>query len=87
MRRQPRATRAIADAPGICPENPLTERELEVIRLLARRLTNNEIGEELFISPITVKNHIAHITEKLGVSGRRAAVERAGELGLLRAAS
>ena len=65
-------------------ENPLTERELDVMRLLARRLTNNEIGEELFISPITVKNHIAHITEKLGVSGRRAAVERAGELGLSR---
>jgi ATP/maltotriose-dependent transcriptional regulator MalT len=69
------------------PDHPLTERELHVMRLLARRLTNNEIGEELFISPITVKNHIAHITEKLGVSGRRAAVERAGELGLLRAAS
>ena len=67
--------------------NPLTEREIEVVRLLAFRLTNNEIGEELFISPITVKNHIANITDKLGVSGRRAAVERAGELGLLRAAS
>ena len=51
------------------------------------RLTNNEIGEELFISPITVKHHVAHITDKLGVSGRRAAVERASELGLLRAAS
>ncbi len=68
-------------------ENPLTERELDVMGLLARRLTNNEIGEELFISPITVKNHIANISEKLGVSGRRAAVERAGELGLVRAAS
>jgi LuxR family transcriptional regulator, maltose regulon positive regulatory protein len=68
-------------------ENLLTERELDVMRLLERRLTNNEIGDELFISPITVKNHIAHITEKLGVSGRRAAVERAGELGLLLAAS
>ena len=67
--------------------DPLTDRELDVMRLLARRLTNNEIGEELFISPITVKNHVAHITDKLGVSGRRAAVERAGELGLLRAAS
>jgi LuxR family transcriptional regulator, maltose regulon positive regulatory protein len=68
-------------------ENPLTERELDVMGLLARRLTNNEIGEALFISPITVKNHIANITQKLEVSGRRAAVERAGELGLLRAAS
>jgi LuxR family transcriptional regulator, maltose regulon positive regulatory protein len=68
-------------------EHPLTERELDVMHLLARRLTNNEIGEELFISPVTVKNHIANITDKLGVSGRRAAVERAGELGLLRTAS
>ncbi len=67
--------------------NPLTDRELEVVRLLAMRLTNTEIGEELFISPITVKNHIANITDKLGVSGRRAAVERAGELGLLKAVS
>lgn len=63
--------------------SPLTDRELEVVRLLALRLTNNEIGEELFISPITVKNHIAHLTDKLGVSGRRAAVERAGDLGLV----
>ena len=55
--------------------------------LLARRLTNNEIGDELFISPITVKHHVAHIADKLGVSGRRAAVERAGELGLLLVAS
>jgi LuxR family maltose regulon positive regulatory protein len=85
----------LAEMPGVSAieshqnsaENPLTERELDVVRLLERRLTNNEISEELFISPITVKNHIAHITQKLGVSGRRAAVERAGELGLLLAAS
>ena len=83
----PAAASAIETSIQDLPENPLTERELDVMRLLARRLTNNEIGEELFISPITVKNHIANITEKLGVSGRRAAVERAGELGLVRAAS
>jgi LuxR family maltose regulon positive regulatory protein len=66
------------------PQNRLlTERERDVIQLLAQRLTNNEIGEQLFISPITVKNHIAHICDKLEVSGRRAAVERAEELGLL----
>jgi LuxR family maltose regulon positive regulatory protein len=63
--------------------NPLTDRELDVVRLLAMRLTNNEIGEELFISPITVRHHVTHITEKLGVSGRRAAAIRATELGLL----
>ena len=63
--------------------NPLTDRELEVVRLLALRLTNNEIGEELYISPITVKHHVANIAGKLGVSGRRAAVEHARELGLV----
>jgi LuxR family maltose regulon positive regulatory protein len=64
---------------------PLSEREQQVLRCLSLRLTNNEIGDELYISPITVKNHIAHISEKLGVSGRRAAVQRANELGLLAA--
>ena len=68
--------------PGI-QINPLTEREHEVLHLLARRLTNNEIGEQLFISPITVKNHVAHICDKLEASGRRAAVQRAEALGLL----
>ena len=63
--------------------SPLTERERDVIHLLAQRLTNNEIGAQLFISPITVKNHIAHICDKLDVSGRRAAVQRAEALGLL----
>jgi LuxR family maltose regulon positive regulatory protein len=63
--------------------NPLTDREREVIRLLALRLTNNEIGEDLFISPITVKHHVANIAGKLGVAGRRAAVDRARELGLV----
>ena len=80
---QPNADRDPEKSGGDQAANPLTDREIEVVRLLALRLTNNEIGEELFISPITVKNHIANITEKLGVSGRRAAVERAGELGLL----
>jgi LuxR family maltose regulon positive regulatory protein len=63
--------------------SPLTERERDVMHLLAQRLTNNEIGAQLFISPITVKNHIAHICDKLDVSGRRAAVQRAEVLGLL----
>lgn len=63
--------------------SPLSARELDVLRCLARRLTNSEIGEELFISPVTVKNHVAHISDKLDVSGRRAMVARAIELGLL----
>ncbi|MFN8663093.1 MAG: LuxR C-terminal-related transcriptional regulator [Thermomicrobiales bacterium] len=63
--------------------SPLTEREREVMHLLARRLTNTEIGDQLFISPITVKNHVAHICDKLGRLKRRAAVQRAEALGLL----
>ncbi len=54
-----------------------------MLRCLALRLTNNEIGAELFISPITVKHHVEHIASKLAVSGRRAAVARATELGLI----
>ena len=63
--------------------NSLTHRELEVVRLLALRLTNNEIGENLFISAITVKHHVANIAGKFGVSGRRAAVDHARALGLV----
>jgi LuxR family maltose regulon positive regulatory protein len=63
-------------------QSPLSTRELEVLHCLARRLTNDEIGDELFISPITVKHHVANISGKLAVSGRRAAVARASELGL-----
>ncbi len=65
------------------PETPLTDRELQVLGGLARRLTNSEIGQELFISPLTVKHHVEHITGKLAVSGRRDAVQRARELGLI----
>ncbi|HEU5432918.1 MAG TPA: LuxR C-terminal-related transcriptional regulator, partial [Thermomicrobiales bacterium] len=72
-----------SDDPPHLPANPLTERELQVLRRLALRLTNNEIGHELFISPLTVKHHVEHISEKLGVSGRRAIVAHAAALGLL----
>jgi LuxR family maltose regulon positive regulatory protein len=61
----------------------LTERELEVLQCLERRLTNDEIGQELFISTITARNHVGHICSKLGVSGRRAAVTAARAQGLL----
>ncbi|MFT4038747.1 MAG: LuxR C-terminal-related transcriptional regulator [Thermomicrobiales bacterium] len=65
------------------PVTPLSDREGEVLLLLAQRLTNNEIGDLLFISPITVKHHVANIAGKLGVSGRRAAVEHARQIGLV----
>ncbi|HTL32719.1 MAG TPA: HD domain-containing phosphohydrolase [Kofleriaceae bacterium] len=51
----------------------LTEREVEILRLLAQGLSNKQIGEKLHISPRTAGNHIAHIYEKTGVSTRAAA--------------
>jgi LuxR family maltose regulon positive regulatory protein len=62
---------------------PLTPRELEVLALLARHLTNKEIAAELVISPVTVKTHTLNIYRKLDVRKRREAVERAQELNLL----
>ncbi len=62
---------------------PLSERELEVLRLLASDLDGPEIAAELFISLNTLRTHTRNIYAKLGVSSRRAAVTRAAELGLL----
>ena len=62
---------------------PLTNRELDVLDLLAQRLSNNEIAETLFISTTTVKGHLQNIYEKLNVKKRREAVEKAEALGIL----
>jgi LuxR family maltose regulon positive regulatory protein len=62
---------------------PLSERELEVLALLAKRLSNKEIAHELSISPMTVKRHTVNIYQKLLVQGRREAVARATALGIL----
>lgn len=62
---------------------PLTERELEVLALLAKRRTNKEIAAELVISPGTVKQHAHNIYQKMNVKGRRHAVREAIELGIL----
>jgi LuxR family transcriptional regulator, maltose regulon positive regulatory protein len=61
----------------------LTEREMEVLELLARRLSINEISSQLFISPSTVQQHTHHIYRKLNVANKRQAVASAIELGLL----
>jgi DNA-binding CsgD family transcriptional regulator len=55
----------------------LTERQLEVLQLVAEGLTNREIARRLFISPATVRTHLEHIFEKLGVGSRTAAVRAA----------
>jgi len=66
---------------------PLTPRELEILGLLAERLTNKEIADRLFISPVTVKRHANNIYEKLAVHGRREAVSKALGLGILTSTS
>jgi len=62
---------------------PLTHRELDVLDLLAQRLSNQEIAEKLFISTTTVKTHLQNIYGKLNVSKRREAVEKAKIIGIL----
>ena len=62
---------------------PLTEREMEVLRLLKTSLSATEIAGELVVAPSTVRSHIKSIYGKLGVHRRMEAVERAGELGLV----
>jgi len=61
---------------------PLSERELEVLRLLESELDGPDIARELFVSLNTVRTHTKNIYAKLGVNSRRAAVRRAAELGL-----
>ena len=61
----------------------LSERELDVLRLLQSDLDGPDIAQELTVSLPTVRTHTSNIYSKLGVTNRRAAVRRAGELGLL----
>jgi DNA-binding CsgD family transcriptional regulator/ArsR family metal-binding transcriptional regulator len=61
----------------------LTERELQVLQLVAQGFTNPEISEELFISPHTVKTHVVHIYEKLGVNDRAQAAVLASRYNLI----
>jgi DNA-binding NarL/FixJ family response regulator len=61
----------------------LSERELEVLQLIAQGLTNQEIASRLFVSLNTVKAHTRNIYGKLDVHSRTQAVARSGELGLL----
>ena len=64
-------------------QTPLSEREREVIALIATGSTNREIAERLFLSPHTVKEYVSGIYRKLDVRNRAEAVKRAQRLGLL----
>jgi LuxR family maltose regulon positive regulatory protein len=78
------AQRPPAPAPaGPAPEEGLSERELEVLRLLATELSGPEVAHRLFVSVNTLRTHTKHIFTKLDVNTRRAAVRRAADLGLL----
>jgi LuxR family transcriptional regulator, maltose regulon positive regulatory protein len=74
-----------AGAGGLVPPSAeaLTERELQVLRLLASELSGPQIARELFVSHNTLRTHTKHIFTKLEVTTRRAAVRRARERGLL----
>lgn len=65
------------------PQEQLSDRELDVIRFLARGLANKEIAKELFISESTVKFHVHNICKKLGCSKRAQVVHFANNAGLL----
>jgi LuxR family maltose regulon positive regulatory protein len=62
---------------------PLSEREIEVLQLIALGLTNPEIAARLYLSPHTVKVHTSNIYGKLGVNNRIQAVVRAKTFGIL----
>lgn len=81
-----------AEAPAAEPFAPntaqqqalgITARELEILTLVARGLSNREIATELFVSENTVKTHCARAFDKLGAARRTQAVQRGKELGLL----
>jgi DNA-binding NarL/FixJ family response regulator len=78
-----RLERSAAPPPPAPLAEPLSERELEILRLLAAGDSNKEIAAALFIAEGTVKNHVTNILGKLGARDRTQAALRARELGLI----
>ena len=79
----PRVARRVLGQVRRPSHGSLSERELEVLVLVARGSSNREAAAELFISEATVKTHLLHLYTKLGVNDRAAAVAEAYERGLL----
>jgi DNA-binding NarL/FixJ family response regulator len=77
------ATRPMPGNPSTQLADQLTARETEVLRLVARGLSNAEIATELFLSPLTAKTHVSHILTKLGLRDRAQLVVVAYEAGLV----
>ena len=73
--------RAAAAPPGLA--EPLTDRELDVLRLIAAGKSNQRIAHDLFVALDTVKTHVTHILGKLGAANRTEAAARARHLGLI----
>src|ERR1039458_6123403 len=80
----PRLGARIASEPPPGPPDDLSEREVDVLRLIALGHTNTEIGEQLFLSVRTVETHRSHIQQKLRLSTRAELVGYALERGLIR---
>lgn len=79
-----RLFRSASPPPAPALETPLSEREMEILTVVAKGLTFIEIGESLAISPHTVRNHVQNIYQKLSVHSRGEAVFEARQMGLLR---
>lgn len=78
------ATPARPDGSSPHPADVLSEREAEVLQLMAKGLSNKEIGHALWIGETTVKTHVSHILRKLGAGDRTQAVLAAVKTGLVR---
>jgi DNA-binding NarL/FixJ family response regulator len=70
--------------PSSALPDPLTDRELQVLRLLAEGHTNAQMAEAMFVSEVTIRTHVSHITDKLGVENRVQAALYALRTGIAR---
>lgn len=77
----------VSQSASTVADDPLSDREMDVLRLMAEGMSNREIGRALWIGESTVKTHVSHILRKLGQGDRTAAVLTAVRVGLVRLGS